>query len=170
MKNIKMLFLISLFGCFILPGFIGIFSALSIFFDISGFISDWILVGGGIWLLIVYQFVIILITIMLYLTLRLKDAQAITTDDVVKGKKSQSTIKKVGTIDIDEISAPQRKEVKKLEKRDIIEEEEFVAPAPVKEVKAKSVPSTVSSTISNQAPAAASQPSQPKKIYSAIKK
>lgn len=162
MKNTKMLFLISLFGCFILPGFVGIFAALSIFFDLSGHVSNWILVNGGIWLLVVYQFIIVLITIMLWLTLKLKDAQAITVDDVVKGKKSQSTIKKVETIDIGEISAPQRKEVKKLEKRDIYEEE-YVAPAPVKEVKPKSAPATTAPVITPQA-------GQPKKIYSAIKK
>ena len=79
-----------------------------------------------------------------------------------KARKVNLQLKKVETIDIGEISAPQRKEVKKLEKRDIYEEE-YVAPAPVKEVKPKSVPTTTAPVITPQA-------EQPKKIYSAIKK
>jgi hypothetical protein len=167
MKNTKTLFLISFFGCFILPGLIGLFAAFSIFFDMSGSVTNWILVNGGIWLLAVYQFIIILITIMLWLTLKLKDVQSITTGDVIKGKKNNTVVKKVETIDISDISASKRKEVKRLEKRFLVDDEEMSVQ--VKEVKQKAVAED-KPVKATQATNITPKQTPERKIYSAIKK
>lgn len=165
MKNTRTLFLISFFGCFILPGLIGIFAALSIFFDMSGPVSNWILINGGVWILVVYQFIIILITIMLWLTLRLKDVEKITTEDVIRGRKSQSAVKKVETIDISNLSGSKRKEIKKIEKRDITDDEISLS---VREVKKEPVANKPAKTVST-APVKKT-PDPQKKVYSAIKR
>ena len=166
MKNTKTLFLISFFGCFILPILIGIFAAFSIFFDMSGSVSNWILINGGIWILAIYQIIIILITVMLWLTLKLKDVEKITTASVVKGRKSETVVKKVETIDISGITGSKRKEIKKLEKRNIIDDEDVVVP--VREVKSKKAAveptKAVTSAVVNKAP------ETPKKVFSAIKR
>lgn len=127
MKNTKNFYIASFFACFLLPAMVVLFGALSIFTQ-NKFVVDVVnsfTSGGSLWILIVYEIILILITLMLGLTLKLKEAESITTDEVVKGKPRESNIKKVEAIDltVKVLEKTSRKLVKQIEKRDIFSEE-----------------------------------------------
>ena len=173
MKNTKTLFLISFFGCFILPLMTVFFATLSIFFSVDFIVafSNWILFKGGLWILFIYEIIIILITIMLGLTLRLKNVEFITTEKVTKGRKSDVVIKKVKTIEIKDAEKGKRKEVKVPEKRALPTNEVSVVEVRQPDKKVKTVASEPVSQTSTTAPVnKPKQDDKPKPMFSAIKR
>lgn len=81
--------------------------------------------------MVIYQIIIVLITLMLWLTLRLKRVERITTSDVNRGRRSESTVKKINTIELTPVSKGKRKEVKVPVKRDISTDMNTVEVKPV---------------------------------------
>jgi hypothetical protein len=72
----------------------------------------------------IYEIIVVLITLMLSLTLKLKTVESITTaDGVVRGRKSTTTVKKIDKIELKEnVSVEKRKEIKVPDKREIPQE------------------------------------------------
>lgn len=121
-KNTKTLFLVAFFGSFLIPASIIFFWGFVGFFDSDGFVSviyNWAIGAGGIWLLIVLEIIIVLITLMLWYTLKLKDVESLTVEEVV-GKRKKKIIKKVNKLEIEDINSKPskgRKKIKEMEKR-----------------------------------------------------
>jgi hypothetical protein len=121
--------------------------------------------------MVVIQIIIILITLMLGLTLKLKDYESITTDDVVKGSKSDKVVKKIETISLGNDLDRVRKDIVVPPKRDLksYPEEDAVVSPPKDKPKTDRIPPVSGTGYTSNA--AASQKSTPRReIVSNIKK
>lgn len=129
MKTIRQLFLVGFWTTLLLPISIVVFSAIKIFLPVT-FIDKffgWIFFNGGIWILAVIEIIIFLITLMLFLTLRLSTREVIEDEKGIRIVRKSEDLDKIQTVEYREapveVKKLNRKEIKNLEKR-VIEEEE----------------------------------------------
>lgn len=125
MKNTKKIFQAFFFGIFALPAFILAISAISVFTGVPFFsrFYNWVS-NGWIWLLIVVEILIILITIVLWYTLRLKNIESLTVKEVVKHRKTKNPkiVEKIVITKVQGGPKKQRKELKTIEKREVVKD------------------------------------------------
>lgn len=150
MKNTKTAFNIAFFSCFAIPAFLLTIFALSFMTQIPFFVSfwTWIYDGGMIWLLIVIEVIIFLITVILWYTLRLKNIESITTKEVVKHRKNKEpkVIEKIVITTVNKKEKKKRKVIGEIERRVIpgteVVKREAVAEEKPKQVKKNPTPPT----------------------------
>ena len=142
MKNTQTAFNIYFFSCFAIPAFLLTIFALSFMTQIPFFVSfwTWIYDGGMIWLLIVIEVIIFLITVILWYTLRLKNIESITTKEVVKHRKNKEpkVIEKIVITTVNKKEKKKRKTIGEIERR-VIPETEVVKREAIVEEKPKQV-------------------------------
>lgn len=141
MKNTKTAFNIAFFGCFVMPAFLLTIFAISVMTQIPFFVSFWTWIAGGmIWLLVVIEVIIFLITIILWYTLRLKNIESITTEEVVKHRKNKEpkVIEKIVITTVNKKEKKKRKAIGEIERR-VVSDLEVVRRGVVAEEKPKQV-------------------------------
>ena len=116
----------------------------------------------------VYQIIIVLITIMLGLTLKLKNVEFITTEKVIRGKRTEVTIKKINKIEIQEPETGKRKEIKVLGKNDI--QIDNLPDVEVKQPERKGRSATPEVSVAQTDSNKPKQDDKPKPMYSTIKR
>lgn len=141
MKNTKTAFNIAFFSCFAIPAFLLIIFAISVMTQIPFFNSFWTWIYGGmIWLLVVIEVIIFLITVILWYTLRLKSIESITAEEVVKHRKNKEpkVIEKIVITTVNKKEKKKRKVIGEIERR-VVPEKEVVKREVVVEEKPKQV-------------------------------
>lgn len=141
MKNTKTAFNIAFFSCFALPAFLLTIFALSFMTQIPLFVSFWTWIYGGmIWLLVVIEVIIFLITVILWYTLRLKNIESITAEEVVKHRRNKEpkVIEKIVITTVNKKEKRKRKVIGEIERR-IIPDLEVVKRGVAVEEKPKQV-------------------------------
>lgn len=141
MKNTKTAFNIAFFSCFAIPAFLLTIFAMSFLTQIPFFVSFWTWIYGGmIWLLVVIEVIIFLITVILWYTLRLKNIESITAEEVVKHRKNKEpkVIEKIVITTVNKKEKKKRKVIGEIERR-VVPELEVVKRGVVAEEKPKQV-------------------------------
>lgn len=142
MKNTKTAFNIAFFSCFAMPAFLLTIFSISVMTQIPFFVSfwTWIYDKGMIWLLVVIEVIIFLITVILWYTLRLKNIESITTEEVVKHRKNKEpkVIEKIVITTVNKKEKKKRKAIGEIERR-VVSELEVVKRGVVAEEKPKQV-------------------------------
>lgn len=141
MKNTKTAFNIAFFSCFAMPAFLLIIFSISVMTQIPLFVSFWTWIAGGmIWLLVVIEVIVFLITLILWFTLRLKNIESITTEEVVKHRKNKEpkVIEKIVITTLNKKEKKKRKAIGEIERR-VVSELEVVKRGVVAEEKPKQV-------------------------------